>query len=107
MRGQHRFADTYYSDMDTDKMSDDKLTTLTKKEQIAELNPEALFADGFDRALIGYDSTSFSAIYDYDKSMTVLIERDGMNYEEAHEYMEFNVISAYVGDFTPSFVHTF
>ena len=107
MRGQHRFADTYYSDMDTDKMSDDKLTALTKKEQIADLNPESLFADGFDRALVGYNASSFCAVYDYDKCMTILMERDEMNYEEAHEYMEFNVVSAYVGDFTPSFVHTF
>lgn len=107
MRGQHRFTDTYYSDMDTDKMSDDRLTTLTKKEEIASLNPESLFADGFDNALIGYDASSFGAVYDYDKCMTVLIDRDGMSYEEAHEYMEFNVVSAYVGDFTPSFIHTF
>ena len=107
MREQHRFADTYYSDMDTDKMNDDKLTALTKKEQIADLNPETLFADGFDRALIGYNATSFCAVYDYDKCMTVLIERDGMSYEEAHEHMEFNVVGSYVGDFTPSFVHTF
>jgi len=107
MRGQHRFADTFYSDIDTDGKSDDKLTALTKKEQIADLNPETLFADGFDRALIGYNATSFCAVYDYDKCMTVLIERDGMSYEEAHEHMEFNVVSAYVGDFTPSFVHTF
>ena len=107
MRGQHRFADTYYSDMDTDKMSDDKLTALTKKEQIADLNPESQFADGFDRALVGYNASSFCAVYDYDKCMTILMERDEMNYEEAHEYMEFNVVSAYVGDFTPSFIHTF
>jgi hypothetical protein len=107
MREQHRFADTHYSDMDTDKMSDDKLTALTKKEQIADLNPETLFADGFDRALIGYNAISFCAVYDYDKCMTVLIERDGMSYEEAHEHMEFNVVGSYVGDFTPSFVHTF
>ena len=95
------FADTYYSDMDTDKMS------LTKKEQIADLNPESLFADGFENALLGYDANSFCAVYDYDKCMTVLIDRDRMSYEEAHEYMEFNVVTAYVGDFTPSFIHTF
>ena len=34
------------------------------------------------------------------------MERDDMNYPEAHEYMEFNVINAYVGDFTPIFIHT-
>ena len=92
---------TYISDMDTDKMS------LTKRDQIADINAEALLADGFDNALIGYDAAGACAVYDYDKCMTVLIERDGMNYIEAQEYMEFNVVSAYVGDFTPIFIHTF
>ena len=100
MRGQHRLSDIYCSDMDTDKMS------LTKKEQIAEANPEALFADGFDGAIIGYDATGCCAVYEYDKCLKVLMERDDMNYPEAHEYMEFNVINAYVGDFTPIFIHT-
>ena len=106
MRGQHRLADIYCSDMDTDKMSDDKLTALTKKEQIADLNPESLFADGFDNALIGYDASSFCAVYDYTNCLDILHKRDSMTPEEAHEYMEFNVVGAYVGDFTPTFVHT-
>ena len=78
---------------------------MTKKEQVADLNPEALFADGFDEAIIGYDATSFCCIYDYDKCLKVLMERDDMTYPEAHEFMEFNVVSAYVGDFTPIFIH--
>ena len=103
---EDRFADTYYSDMDTDKMSDDKLTALTKKEQISHLNPEALFADGFDDALLGYNADSFCAVYDYTNCLEILHKQD-MTPEEAHEYMEFNVVSAFVGDFTPSFIHTF
>jgi hypothetical protein len=106
MRGQHRFADAYYSDMDTNKMSDDKLTALTKKEQIADLNPEALFADGFENALLGYNASSFCAVYDYTNCLDIL-HKQGMTPEEAHEHMEFNVVGAYVGDFTPSFIHTF
>ena len=87
-------------------MSDDKLTALTKKEQIADLNPEALFADGFDDALLGYNADSFCAVYDYTNCLDILHKQD-MTPEEAHEYMEFNVVSAFVGDFTPSFIHTF
>ena len=88
------------SDMDTDKMS------LAKKEQVADINPDALFADGFDGAIIGYDAAGSCCVYDYDKCLKVLMERDDMIYPEAHEYMEFNVIGAYVGDFTPIFIHT-
>ena len=94
-------AQTYYSDIDTDKIS------LTKKEEVAEANPDALFADGFDEAIIGYEATGACAVYDYNKCLKVLMERDDMTYPEAHEHMEFNVVSAYVGDFTPSFVHIY
>jgi len=79
---------------------------MTKKEKIADLNSEALFADGFDDALIGYDASSFCAVYDYTNCLDILHKRDSMTPEEAHEHMEFNVVGAYVGDFTPTFVHT-
>ena len=73
---------------------------------IGDVNGEALFADGFDSAIIGYDASSYCVVYDYDKCLKVLIERDDMSYPDAHEFMEFNVVSAYVGDFTPIFVHS-
>lgn len=85
--------------MDTDKMSN------SKRELIAEVNEDALFADGFDAAIVGYDANNFCVVYDYDKCQKILVKRDGMSFPEAHEYMEFNVVSAYVGDFTPQFVH--
>ena len=90
----------FISDMDTDKMS------LTKREHITEIiNGQAIFADGFDEAIIGYDASAFTTVYDYDKCLDILVKRDGMSHVEAHEFMEFNVVSAYVGDFTPTFIH--
>jgi len=86
--------------------------SLTKKEQIADINPDALFADGFDGAIVGYEANGSCCVYDYDKCMEILMNGqpegyEGMTKQEAHEYMEFNVVSAFVGDFTPLFVHTF
>ena len=75
------------------------------KEHIADINSEALFADGFDDAIIGYDAVGFRVVYDYDKCSDILIKRDGMTKHEAHEFMEFNVVGAFVGDFTPLFVN--
>ena len=75
------------------------------KEHIADINSEALFADGFDDAIVGYDAVGFRVVYDYDKCSDILMERDSMTEHEAHEYMEFNVVSAHVGDFTPIFIH--
>jgi len=33
------------------------------------------------------------------------MKRDGMTEHEAHEFMEFNVVSAFVGEFTPLFIN--
>lgn len=67
---------------------------------------ETLTADGFEDALIGigWQHTKALAVYDYDKCVGILIDRDDMTREEAVEHMEFNVVGSYVGEFTPIFV---
>lgn len=66
-----------------------------------------LLADGFDDAFIGTVPTlpwgPELAVYDIDKCVTVLQKR-GMDLEEATEYFWFNVAGAYVGEQTPVFV---
>ena len=76
-----------------------------KQNFINEINEQALFADGFDDAIMGYDAIGYRVVYDYDKCSDTLMKRDGMTRHEAHEFMEFNVVGAYVGDFTPIFIH--
>ena len=76
-----------------------------KRSFIGDVNSEALFAGGFDDAIMGYDAVGYRVVYDYDKCMEVLQKRDGMTPSESHEFMEFNVLGAYVGDFTPIFIH--
>jgi hypothetical protein len=86
------------------------MTFKEKQETLAEANPEALFADGFEDALVG-SGTVFSkgpiAVYDREHCVRILMERDGMTWEEAEEYFEFNVAGAYVGAGTPAFVSLF
>lgn len=72
---------------------------------------ELLKADGFDRALLGVsevwapDGTRQARlVYDGLTCIQILMERDGMTQEEAEEYMDFNVLGAYVGPATPIFV---
>jgi hypothetical protein len=43
-------------------------------------------------------------VYDLNKCIEVLVDRDGMSQEEAVEYMDFNVLGAYVGEETPIFL---
>ena len=67
-----------------------------------------LKADGFDKAIIGqtYDIAvqEERLIYSIDKCVAILIERDGMNSEEAIEYMDFNVLGAYISKDQPLFL---
>ena len=65
---------------------------------------ECLLADGFEDALIGItEGMNSVAVYDYDSCVHILTQQD-MSYEEAVEYMDFNVTGAYVGEKTPVFV---
>jgi hypothetical protein len=59
---------------------------MTTLEALAELNPDALLADGLEAALVGYTVNHHHpivAVYDIDKCIDVLVERDGMTAEEA------------------------
>jgi hypothetical protein len=63
-------------------------------------------ADGLDDAVIGvYEERPMRLVYDVYKCAEILMERDGMEYGEAIEFLEFNSISAYVGEQTPVWVY--
>ena len=47
------------------------------------------------------------AVYSEEKVLDVVVNRDGMTYEEAIDFFEFNVRGAYVGDQTPLFILSF
>lgn len=73
----------------------------------ADNNLEAILADGFEDAFIGFAERCGSgavAVYDFANAVKVLMGRDGMSEEEAEEYLHFNVLGAYVGEQTPWFV---
>jgi len=67
---------------------------------------DALLADGFEDAFIGFGMqfTAAVAIYDYKLCINILQTRDGMSLDDAMEYFEFNVVGAYVGAHTPIFM---
>lgn len=70
------------------------------------MSDQILLADGFEEAFIGIGQqfNRHFAIYDRDKCIRVLMERDGMDEDEAEEFFEFNVAGAWVGHGTPIFV---
>lgn len=74
---------------------------------------QAIFADGFDEAIIGYSmirweegSGDYRVVYDSEKMIECLVSGDGMGYEEAVEYLEFNTWGAYAGVNTPIYMST-
>ena len=83
---------------------------MTRLEIILEQysDEDLLSADGFEDCVIGvaYDKPVgvYRLVYSRTKCIEVLIARDGMTYEEAMEYFDFNVEGAYVGEKTPIWV---
>lgn len=76
------------------------------KEYLGEIDENMLIADDLDDALIGYVegiNRTTVALYDRNKCIQILMERDGMTDEEAVEHFEFNIGGAYVGEYTPAF----
>ena len=77
------------------------------QDWIIEYNEEALLADGFEEAFLGVSEVFGRpplATYNRDKCIDILVKRDGMPYEEAVEYFDFNVTGAWVGDGTPIYL---
>jgi hypothetical protein len=66
---------------------------------------EALFADGLDDAVIGLtrdlSSGAYRVVYDTARVVHVLMNDHGMDYDEAVEHLEHNIVGAYMGDNTP------
>ena len=55
-----------------------------------------LKADGFDKAVIGIGQRCGAKdiiVYDALKCINILVERDGMIFEEARDFFEFNTFS--------------
>jgi hypothetical protein len=77
-------------------------------EELRWTNPEAIVFHEFDRAYIGYTEQKGSspvACYDWKKCVEILVEDRGMTYDEAVEWMGYNVTDAYIGESTPCFLY--
>ena len=82
-----------------------------KRALIAEQDPEVLFADGWDDCIIGTTDAwcpggnrPFRVVYSAKLIVEKMMARDGMSYEEAVEFFDFNISGAYVGPRTPVYV---
>lgn len=91
------------------------------RDEIEEINPDALLLDGFDEAIIGMaERINLGPVvaYDVEKIIEILaidmeVEdddlEDGQSIEDvkismAYEYFYFNIQGAWMGDNTPIFI---
>ena len=85
------------------------------EENYPDYMDKILLADGFEEAFMGVVEgfgNEPKACYNYDACIDILMEGDigfgerepQMTYDEAVEYLEFNVTQAYVGEHTPAFI---
>jgi hypothetical protein len=91
------------------------------REEIAEINEEALIIDGFDSAIIGMaERINLGPVVAYDEEKIIDIlskemepeDTEGMTEDEiqnekeimAIEYFEYNIKGAWLGEYTPVFI---
>lgn len=90
--------------MGTTKKSETEARVAQVRDQLPD---EALLADGFDEAVLGvchrYGQEPVAA-YDYERCISILMK--DMSWEEAEEHFQYNVIGAWLGEFTPVFIFT-
>jgi hypothetical protein len=105
---QKRKTQEHYESMAIEHATQLSLAKQKQREtlinDIKEFNPEAMFADGFDDSILGYD-TKGRVVYSVDSILETLTERDGMSVDEAREYFDFNIDGAYVGEYTPIYIY--
>jgi hypothetical protein len=80
------------------------------RDEIAENYPELLVLDPkyFDEAILGVASriNTVAVCYSESKIIEILMREDGMDYDEAFEYYQFNIIGAWMGEHTPVYLET-
>ena len=90
-----------------------KITNYLEEHYPHDLD-KILLADGFEDAFMGVVEsfgTAPKACYNVRKCLDILMASTGtgaatrMTYDEAVEYLEFNVTQAYVGENTPAFIN--
>jgi hypothetical protein len=71
-----------------------------KREWIAGYNEEAVLWDGFEDAIVGLASRCACpdlVVYDGPKCIEILMQRDGMDWDEANEFFQFNTLGCWAG----------
>lgn len=76
-------------------------------DALEEVGGEAISADGFEAACLGFTYNQWDnvyvLVYDRDECIRILMDFNDWKVREAEEYFSFNTEGAYVGEGTPIF----
>ena len=75
------------------------------RNRILEINPDAILWDDMDECIIGITEEA-SAVYDIHKMELKIMELKNFSFEDASDWVEFNMLRTYLGNFTPVHVWT-
>ncbi len=78
---------------------------MTIIERLTQNNPNAILWDNLNDAVIGI-SDSLCAVYDIDKIIECLQLNEEMNEEDAYDWLGYNILGVYLGEFTPIHIYT-
>lgn len=70
------------------------------------ISKQFLCPEGFEEAVIGYVERCSQfplVLLDTTKCLQILMKRDGMSETEAWKFFEFNILYAWIGEYTPCF----
>lgn len=96
--------------LNAESLPDELDLRLNIREELAgEWGTELLFLseEEFDEAIIGVSERIGDepvVAYDTTKIVEILVLNHSMSVDEAYEYFEFNILGAYVGERTPTFI---
>lgn len=70
------------------------------REEIANINPEAILWDNLDECIVGI-SVDGRVLYDTHRLLYYFTTVEELSEEDALEHINYNIIGSYVGEFTP------
>lgn len=75
-------------------------------ESLSDVDPEIIVFHDYEEALIGYIERAGGpsvALYDKNKIIQLLIERDGLDEDDALDHYYYNIVGSYLGEYSPVF----
>ena len=73
------------------------------KEKLAKIDPDLLYADGFDDCIIGMTFRDETPVVLYSADRVIFKLMKDMTEDDAIEFFEFNIAGSYMGERTPLF----